>query len=196
MHTGKDTDSVLKNSSFWMCILMIASVLYGCSHTKQEEKIVKHVREGLPVQESWDVTYLYSDSGKITARLEAPYLREMKNTENPDQTELEMNQGVRLVIINRATGAEDSHLTSKYARINQQTGIAEARDSVVVLNSEGAKLETEQLFWYREQDQIKTDKFVKITTRDEILFGEGMVANSGFNTYKIFKIRGTLSVKE
>lgn len=196
MQTDKDSDSSSSYITLWICIFLISSFLYGCSRTEQEEKIVKHVLEGLPIQESWDVMYLYSDSGKITARLEAPYLREMKNNENADQTELEMNQGVQLFIINKATGEEDSRLTAKYARINQQTGIAEARDSVVVINNEGAKLETEQLFWYREQDQIKTDKFVKITTRDEILFGEGMIANSGFNTYKIFKIRGTLSVKE
>lgn len=196
MQTDKDTDSLFHNNLFLIFILLISSILCGCTHTEQEEKIVKHVREGLPVQESWDVVYLYSDSGKITAQLEAPYLREMKSVENTDQTELEMNQGVRLLILNKVTGAEDSRLTAKYARINQQTGIAEARDSVVVINNEGAKLETEQLFWFREQDQIKTDKFVKITTRDEILFGEGMIANSGFNTYKIFKIRGTLSVKE
>jgi len=179
-----------------MCIILITSILSACSRTQNEEQIMKHVREGLPIQESWDVTYLYSDSGKITARLEAPYLIEVKNTEHPEQTELEMNRGVKLTIMNKVSGAEDSKLTAKYAKINQQTGIAEARDSVVVVNNEGAKLETEQLFWNRDQDQIKTDKFVKITTRDEILFGEGMIANSGFNTYKIFKIRGTLSIKE
>jgi len=179
-----------------LCILCLSFLLSACENTLQENQIVAHAQSVLPTQESWNVRYVYTDSGKVTAKLMAPYLKELKSRENPEQTELIMNRGVLLLIINKYTGEEDSRLTSRYASINQQSGIAEARDSVVVVNSEGAKLETEQLFWYRDKDLIKTDKFVKITTQDEILYGDGMEANSGFNRYKIFKIRGTISLKE
>lgn len=150
----------------------------------------------MPTQESWDVEYVYTDSGKVTARMTAPFLREIKSKDNPDQAELEMPEGVKLRVFNKNTGLEESLLTARYAKINQQTGLAEARGDVVIVNSEGARLETEELFWQRDKDIIMTEKFVKITTKDEILYGEGLEANSGFNTYKIFKIRGTISVKE
>jgi hypothetical protein len=42
---------------------------------------------------------------------------------------------------------------------------------------------------------LYTDKFVKITTDGEQLFGEGMEAQEDFTNYKIKKLRGTVKVK-
>ena len=41
----------------------------------------------------------------------------------------------------------------------------------------------------------QTARFVKITTADEIIFGDGFESNQDFTKYKIFKIRGTISLK-
>jgi LPS export ABC transporter protein LptC len=176
--------------------LILGMFLTGCEKSASEQQVMDLFRKSMPTQESWGVTYLYTDSGKLTARLKAPYLQEIKSKDKEGQSELEMNQGLTLTMFNKVTGQEDSRLNAQYGKINQQNGIAEARGSVELVNSEGAKLETEELFWNREKDLIYTQKFVKITTKDEILFGDGLEANSGFNTYRIFKIRGTIKVKE
>lgn len=175
---------------------VLCFALSSCEKSNSEKQVMELFRKSMPTQESWGVTYLYTDSGKITARLKAPYLKEIKSKEAEGQAELEMNQGLELLMYNKKTGAEESRLTADFGKINQQSGKAEARGNVVVVNSEGAKLETEEIFWDRGKDMIFTQKFVKITTKDEILFGDGLEANSGFNTYRIFKIRGTIKVKE
>jgi LPS export ABC transporter protein LptC len=176
--------------------LLLGVLLSGCEKSASEQQVMELFRKSVPTQESWGVTYLYTDSGKLTARLNAPYLREVKSKEQEGQSELEMTQGLTLTMFNKISGEEDSHLNARYGKINQQNGIAEARGSVELVNAEGARLETEELFWNREKDLIYTQKFVKITTKDEILYGDGLEANSGFNTYRIFKIRGTIKVKE
>lgn len=179
-----------------LVISVLCLALSSCEKSNSEKQVMELFRKSMPTQESWGVTYLYTDSGKITARLKAPYLKEIKSKEAEGQAELEMNKGLELLMYNKKTGAEESRLTADFGKINQQSGKAEARGNVVVVNSEGAKLETEEIFWDRGKDMISTQKFVKITTKDEILFGDGLEANSGFNTYRIFKIRGTIKVKE
>lgn len=181
---------------FSLFLLLGASFLASCEKSASEQQVMDLFRKAMPTQESWGVTYLYTDSGRISARLVSPYLREIKSKEKEGQSDLEMNQGLELILYNKITGMEESRLKARYGKINQQSGVAEARGNVEVVNAEGAKLETEELFWYRDKDLIYTQKFVKITTRDEILFGDGLEANSGFSTYRIFKIRGTLKVKE
>ena len=66
----------------------------------------------------------------------------------------------------------------------------------MVVNAEGEKIETEELIWNEKDAKISSDKFVKITTPDEILMGEGFEANEDFTRYKIKKVKATLKVKE
>ena len=179
-------------------LFILILFLFACESTPEETQVFQHMQKGIPIQESFNVTYVYTDSGTVTARLMAPYLKEVNSLEKgkEGQTEYEMDRGITLITYHKTNGEEESRLTARSARINQHTGVALAKGNVVVTNKEGATLETEELLWYRDKDIITTQKFVKISTKEEIIMGEGMEANSGFNTYKIFHIKGTLKVKE
>jgi len=52
------------------------------------------------------------------------------------------------------------------------------------------------LIWLQDSSKIYTDEFVKITTADEIIMGEGMEANQDFTKWKIHKIKGIINIKE
>ena len=69
------------------------------------------------------------------------------------------------------------------------------QDSVVLINTKGEKLNTEELIWKRNQHKIFTDKFVKITRKDEIIMGEGLVSNEEFTRYTIKDIQGTINIE-
>jgi LPS export ABC transporter protein LptC len=71
----------------------------------------------------------------------------------------------------------------------------EARNNVVVTNSKGETLNTEQLMWDERSEKLYSDVFVKITTPDQIIFGEGFESNQNFTQYRINKIKGTIKVK-
>ena len=65
---------------------------------------------------------------------------------------------------------------------------------MVVVNEKGEQLNTEHLVWDEKQEKLLSDEFVKITTKDEIIFGNGFEANQDFSKYRIFKIKGTISI--
>ena len=69
-----------------------------------------------------------------------------------------------------------------------------AKKNVVVRNLDGDLLETEKLNWSKSKEEIFTDDFVKITTKKEVIFGEGLVSNQNFSKYTIQKIKGTINI--
>ena len=57
-------------------------------------------------------------------------------------------------------------------------------------------LNTEHLIWLQKEEKIYTEEFVKITTPDEIIYGDGLEANQQFTKYRIKNIKGTIAVDE
>lgn len=45
-------------------------------------------------------------------------------------------------------------------------------------------------------ERIYSDKFVRITTEDEILYGEGFESNQEFTNWKIIKPTGSIKIKD
>jgi hypothetical protein len=64
------------------------------------------------------------------------------------------------------------------------------------VNNKGDTLRTELLTWDESTQKIYTDKFIRITTPEQIILGDGLESNTEFTEYKIFKIRGTISLKK
>jgi LPS export ABC transporter protein LptC len=67
---------------------------------------------------------------------------------------------------------------------------------VIVVNVDGDKLETEKLIWDEQRQKIYTDAAVKITTADQILFGNGMTADADFTNYEITEPTGSIWLNE
>jgi hypothetical protein len=72
----------------------------------------------------------------------------------------------------------------------------EARKNVVVVNEKGERLNTEHLIWDEKKEKLLSDDFVKITTKDEIFYGNGFEANQDFTKYRIYKLKGTISLNK
>lgn len=70
----------------------------------------------------------------------------------------------------------------------------EGDNNVRIVNRNGDKLNTEQLFWDENKHKIYTNKFVTIKTAREILYGNGLISNEDFTQYKITDLRGTIQV--
>jgi hypothetical protein len=62
------------------------------------------------------------------------------------------------------------------------------------VNERGEQLTTEHLIWDERRQMLNSDEFVKITTKDEIIYGNGFEANQDFSQYRIFNIKGIISV--
>ena len=145
----------------------------------------------LPVETSKDIEIIYSDSAKVKARLLSPLLHYYRIK----KPYYEMPNGLTLYFFTDSLNLE-STLTANYGVMYDEQGITEVRDNVVVVNKKGEQVNTERLIWNEKTNKIYSDKFVKITTADEILYGKGFEANQNFTEYRIFNITGVINIKE
>ena len=90
----------------------------------------------------------------------------------------------------------ENTVTAKYARYYENQGNILLRDSIVIVNRKGEKLETEELVWNDKLKKFYTEKFVKITTPSQVMYGDGLEANQDFSWYQITNIKGVMQVNK
>jgi LPS export ABC transporter protein LptC len=188
---------IKKNKKTGARIIYISGILFCCSlliiscHNTTKE-IDDLTGKGMSMQEdkATDVTFYYSEKGRVYAILHAKeFIR--NETANPPYTDIK--KGMKVEFLNDSLEIT-STLTAKSARYYENDGNVIVRDSVCVVNKKGEKLNTEELVWNKKLEKFYTEKKVKITTPTNVLYGDGLEANSSFSWYKITNIRGTVSV--
>ncbi|MCC6385328.1 MAG: LPS export ABC transporter periplasmic protein LptC [Bacteroidia bacterium] len=171
-------------------IFLMSVMIYSCQ-TKDEDVIKASRKEELPVETGKDVEIVYSDSFLLKAILKAPLMERYAGND----PRLVMPKGVHLRFFNKDKQVTSS-LTANWAIRRENEKIMEAKDDVVVVNEKHETLNTEHLIWDERTKKIRTEAFAKITTADEIIFGEGLEANEDFSWYRILKVKGSISVKK
>lgn len=167
---------------------LLLSVLFSCSNDPAE--IAKlDLEEKLPVQSGKDVEIIYSSKGVVKFQLNAPVM----NQYTGEQAYREMPEGVHIKVLDSAMNVT-SELTANYAIDKEYEKKMEAMQDVVVINEKGERLNTEHLVWDQETQKITSDVFVKITTKEQVLMGEGLIANPEFTDYKILKPKGVINI--
>lgn len=146
----------------------------------------------MPSQSMINAEINYTDSARLQLQITAPGIHNY-STETENYTEFPL--GVLAQFFDK-NGDIESQLSSNYAIYYTDKELWEAKDSVVVINKEGEILNTEQLFWDEKNKQIYSNSFVKITSPDEIITGEGFEADESFTRWKLKKITGTLYIEE
>jgi len=145
----------------------------------------------MPSETGKDVETIYSDSAKMKVKISAPlfqhYIKEDKDTSYSL-----FRKGIHVIFYDDSFKVK-TELTARYAKKFDNINIMEARNDVVLVNRKGEKLNTERLTYDGTRRLIYTNAFVKITTKDEIIFGDGLESNADFSKYKIIKPTGTIS---
>ncbi|KAA5534739.1 LPS export ABC transporter periplasmic protein LptC [Taibaiella lutea] len=137
-----------------------------------------------------EVTFIYSENGKTKAKL---YTKEFVGNENAKPPYIDFKKGVRMELFDENLKIENI-VTAKTARYYNKDGNVIAKDSVVARNAKGEKLQSEELIWNRKLEKFYTEKFVRITTKDQIVWGEGLEANQDFSHVIIKNQRGSIPV--
>ena len=172
---------------------VIPAVLLACSGCENNvDFIPKSDLLTLPSLTVKDFETVYSDSGRIQLIMTAPLLEQFDNSESPYY---EFKSGIKIVFYD---GQKDpvGSATSKYAKYTKAASLWELRDSVVVINEGGDRLETEVLYWDEPRDLIYSDRFVRITSEDQIVMGTGFESDPRLNKRKIKKVSATIYLKD
>jgi LPS export ABC transporter protein LptC len=178
----------MRNAWIYGVLLLIVSMAFGCSGELQDPD--KEIKYSGPLIENKEVVTLFSDSAKLLIKLKAPVQQEFENGDGV------FPKGLYVEFYEKP-GQMTSTLKANYAKQDRNKDLYLARGNVVVNNiQKQEKLETEELYWNKNKEEIYTDKFVKITTAEEVITGKGLRANQDFSRYSITKVTGTFSLKE
>jgi len=169
-------------------ILVFALFIISCSN---EQNTLEEM-EGYqgPFQEAQNIRTFYSDSAKVRLMIEAAeFLRyENGNEEYPKGIYIEFYE---------TDGSISSVLSAKQAFYDKKKHLYRAVNDVVLENQvERQKLNTEELFWDPNEEQVYTEKFVVIETDDDVIHGEGLEAKQNFSEWKILNVTGELELEE
>jgi LPS export ABC transporter protein LptC len=165
--------------------------LSSCQNT-QEEVAFFAPEEDSPMEHQFGVLLTYSDSARKSMELRAA---EAKNYPQLEEPKLEFPQGIDVTFFDDQE-EEDSHLRADNAIRYPEKAIWEATGNVQVTNKKGERLDTEYLVWDERDEIIYSDQFVRITTGNQVIMGEGFEADQNFERYQIEKVTGELYVED
>jgi LPS export ABC transporter protein LptC len=165
--------------------------LVSCENDEKDVQAFQPEEE-VPMEHQYGVSLTYSDSARKKMLLEAD---EAKNFPHLEEPRLEFPKGIEVSFFNKME-EEDSHLRADYAIRYPKKAIWEASGNVQVTNKEGERLDTEYLIWDERKEIIFSEEFVKITTGNQVIMGEGFEADQNFSSYEIHKVTGELYVED
>lgn len=174
--------------SITISLLMV--VLFSCKPDLETIETITKV-DNQPIESGYDLEILYSSNAEVQMIMTAPQMDKYA-TEEPY---MELPKGFVMTFYDSLM-RETSRISANYAIQHEKDELIDARNDVVVENMETQeKLNSEQLIWDRKNEIIYTEKFVKITTGDEVLFGDGFESDDRFTSWRIKNPRGTFYVE-
>jgi hypothetical protein len=165
--------------------------LSACKNNTQEINALMS-KVNMQEDKAEDVIIIHSEGAKVKARL---FAKEFVINQSAKPPFWDMRKGLKVEFYNDSTIVENT-VTAKYARYYENQGNILLRDSIVIINRKGERLETEELVWNDKLKKFYTEKFVKITTPAQVMYGDGLEANQDFSWYQITNIKGVMQVNK
>ncbi|MBX2965310.1 MAG: LPS export ABC transporter periplasmic protein LptC [Cyclobacteriaceae bacterium] len=173
----------MRNISF---IVLLVLVLSGCGKNKLTQPLEY---EG-PYREAETVELFYSENQVVKVKMLADVLYEYQNGDR------EFPQGIYLEFFGE-DGSMTSTLRANTAYYTKKDNTWKATGKVEVINLEkNEQLNTEELFWRPDKEEIYTEKFVTIRMQTEVIYGEGLEAKQDMSSYTIKKPQGEFTIEE
>lgn len=174
----------------WLPIWIASFAIYGCENDLERVREVTTKPDG-PFQSSFESAITYSKRGELQLELSAPQMDQYMVDE---KVEMDMPKGLKIVFYD-TTSSEQSVLTAQKGRYYNATNKLVVQQDVVFVNGNGETLNTEELIWLQDSSKVYTDKRVKITQEDAIIYGKGLNATEDFSKYTIRQITGELYIE-
>jgi LPS export ABC transporter protein LptC len=180
------------NRKYNLSVFLVAFTILWSACENDTAEITRITKpENEPVEHIKGLETLYSDSGIVKVKVMAAELRKIVSP----QPITELPKGIRIEFYDNFLNVE-SELKANYAIHYENERRWEARKDVVVVNRKGERLNTEKLIWDERKEKLSSDQHVKISTAEEIIYGNGFEANQDFSSYKIFNVTGRITVKK
>lgn len=178
-----------------LCFTVCIS-LYSCENDIEEVNTITNANNTkLPVESTTQAVILYSDSAHIQMKITAAKI----DRYIAEKSYFEMPKGVHVTFFKIYPEVE-TELKADYAvgfsNVNGGIDSMEVKRNVIVVNEKGDKLNTEKLIWDTRTKKIYSNEFVKITTKEEVIWGNGLDAEEDFSKYEIRQVKGQINIKD
>lgn len=178
--------------SLLLPVALLSICLIAVSCDKKIETIRKSDIESLPSLTVKDFVTTYDDSARKQLVMTSPLMERYTERKNPYS---EFRLGIKVTFYDGHT-APVGTLSSKYALYHEDRKLWELKDSVIAINERKEILETEMLYWDQNKELVYTDRFVKITSEDQIVMGTGLESDPRFISPKIRNVSAQFYIKE
>ena len=174
-------------------LAIVASTIFVSCKNDIDKVNLLTTRSNLPTFSVYGFETVYSDSGRIMVELKS---KELSRFEGKTMKYDEYRYGLNVRFFD-GYGSVTATLRCSYARFLIEKELWEIKSDVEINNiSRNEKINTEMLYWDMNRELVYSDKFVRITTEDEILTGEGFESNQDFSEWKILNPAGIISIKD
>ena len=177
-------------STITWVVFMTLLAFAGCENSISEVQRMVDDKETM-VEKAKDVEILYSDSAEVKVRIRA---KTMLDHADPKERKREFPDGVLVEFFNSSKSVT-TMLSAKYAIHIEKDKQIILRDSVIVWNANNDKLTTEELIWDEKTQQIRSDKFVRVRSAKEEIYGRNFVSNHDFTKWEIKEVEGFVEVE-
>jgi len=170
------------------CLL---TVFFSCKNDLREIAAMDF-SDTIPDVSAKNIDFTFSDSAKVQVRLTGPVMHAYEG----DDPYMVFPEGFMVQFYDSVFNVT-STITGDYGIHYREKRIMEAKRNVVVINYKtGERLDTEELIWDQNKELIFSHKFVKITSEDGVIFGDGLEAEQDFSKRRIINPSGEIEVKE
>ena len=88
-------------------------------------------------------------------------------------------------------------LTADYAIVKDKEHIMEAQKNVVIMDKvKDVVINTEHIIWDQQKKIVYSNTFVKKTSKDGVMFGDGFDADETFSRYTVRNPKGEINIQE
>lgn len=183
--------NIIKTASSIMLFAVLLFIISCTSNKPEEIKAITDIQK-VPSLEVIDYESYISDSGRVKYHIITPHLLQFDKTEDPYK---EFPKGGHIITYDTAMVIK-SEIKCQYAINYEKTKLWDLRNNIEAINEDGVIFNTEQLFWNEKEETISTDKFVKITTKDEIVTGYGLQATQNLSKYELKNVSAIIGIEE
>lgn len=140
-----------------------------------------------------DVTIYYSDSSMMRVSVSGPVLNQYVYKFRVEQ---EFPDGVHVEFFDQ-NEQPSAWMDSRYAMRQPSEKLIIARDSVVLYNADGSRVESSELIWDERTQTLSTDRFVQIIRPPaDTIYSYGFKTNQNFTEYELYSVEGDMTMKD
>lgn len=160
-------------------LLFIAAFLIkGCADTEQRPS--SNAAGEFPETELFNSTIIFTAKDIRSTIIRAKYIAKYSGEKRAFGKSIDAD-------FYDENGEYTSNLVADSGWIDEKSQKMEVRGDVVLINNEGAKLETQSLTWDSDIKKIVTDDFVRITRKNDILTGYGLRTDQKLENIEILR---------